>query len=141
MIVETILVLILALFYYWYGISYAKGSAEYAKANNNTLLESNEGWASVRDEYIEFVQAIKKVNIYDIFLEFFDVIHSVIKYLIIVYLPQRFYHNWICWAIVFPFVLLAGIKLGDRYNKFGCIRNHARPNLNHKCKFNDKFAK
>ena len=119
--------------YYWYGFSYAKGSAEYASANNRGTKESEDCWQSVMDEHKEFVEAIEKLAWSEIFLEFFDVVHATIKYFIVNYLPQWFYFHWICWIIVYPFVLPVSVKLARRYNNKGCIRNHARPNINHKC--------
>ena len=130
MFFELVLVLIIIFFYYWYGIPYAVGSAEYARLNNK---ENEDCWASVKDESKEFLQAIKEIKFIDIFLEFFDVVHAIIKYLIVKYLPENFYYHWVCWMLVFPFVLPASIKLGNRYNMYKCIRNHERPNLNHKC--------
>lgn len=125
--------------YYFYGLSYANGSAQYAMENNNGSTESEDPWKSVMDELAEFIESIKKCNIKDIFLEFFDVLHSIVKFIIVIFFPTTFYFSPLCWLIIFPFVMPAGIKLGHRYQKYGCIRNHARPNLNHCCHLNNKL--
>lgn len=136
MIVEFLVLLLYIFFFYWYGISYARGSAIYARMNNNGSLDSEKCWDSVCDEYFELLKAIKIINIREIFLEFFDVCHALTKFLVIKYLPFNIYTKPICWLVIFPFILPATIKLGDRYNKYGCIRNHSRLNPNHKCQVN-----
>lgn len=136
MLVESVIVIFILFYYYWYGVSYAVGSAEYAKENNNRSKEAENCWASVKDEFVELIQAIKEVKFIDIFLEFFDVVHAIMKYLIVNFLPQSVYYHWLCWMVVFPFVFPASVKLGNRYNKYKCIRNHSRPNRNHICSFN-----
>ena len=122
--------------YYWYGWPYAKGIAKYAKDNNNGSPGSEDAYQTILDEKKELMDAIKKCNPWEIFMEFFDVVQSVIKYLIVKYLPLPVYTNPFLWLGVFPFVMPAAIKLGHRYNKYGCIRNHARPNKNHICVVN-----
>lgn len=138
----TILFLILLVFLYAkYGIFYAIGSAVYARDNNFKksvnktpyFIPPENSWLSVKDEFYELVQAIKALEISDIFLEFFDVVHAFIKYLLVTYTPFEFYSHWICWLFVFILVLPIGIKLGTRFKKYGCIRNHSRINNCHIC--------
>lgn len=137
---EIAILIILLYNYYKYGISYAIGSAEYARLNN-TAFRTNECWDSVKDEFYELTDAVNKLKIYDIFLEFFDTVHALIIYIIVKFMPELFYHHWLCWFIVFPFVLPASIKLGNRYNKYSCIRNHSRRNLDHSCFINSFYLK
>lgn len=136
MFIEFFFVLLVLYHFYWYGVPYAIGSAQYARLNNNGTSESEDSWASVLEEYGELVKAVHLLSPHNIFLEFFDMLHAWIKFLIVCYLPKFFYFRWICWIIVFPLVLPASVKLARRYNKFMCIRNHGRPNLNHKCVLN-----
>ncbi|XWV25541.1 putative ORFan [Tupanvirus deep ocean] len=130
------LLIVIILLYYFYGWSYSKGAAEYARANNNGSSESEDCWQSVCDEYEELKYAVHTLNYWEIFMEFFDVLHASIKFVLVSFFPRIFYFHWLSWAIIFPFVLPASIKLGARYNKYKCIRNHARKNRNHKCLIN-----
>lgn len=135
-----ILLIFVIFLYYYYGWSYAIGACVYAKENNNGDAESENSWQTVRDEFEELKVAIIIRSPIEIFMEFFDVLHAIIKYLIVTFLPKSFYLHPICWLLVFPIVLPIGIKLANRYNKYKCIRNHYRSNKNHKCLLN-KFLK
>ncbi|XWV26875.1 putative orfan [Tupanvirus soda lake] len=123
--------------FYWFGWSYAIGAAEYARANNNGNTESENCWQSVCDEYEELKQAIRTFNCLEMFMELFDVVHATIKFILVTFFPRKVYFHWLSWAIIFPFVLPVSIKLGMRYSKYKCIRNHARRNRNHKCIINN----
>ena len=94
-------------------------------------------WSSVTNESRELWDAILHCNPVDIILEASDVIHALIKYAIINYLPQFLFCHMICWLPVFLFVLPCTIKLGSRYREHGCIRNHQnKGNRNHLCNYN-----
>ena len=122
---------------YDYGMNFAVGSAEYAKANNIITEPGCENpLSSVRDESRELFQAILDGEFGDVFLEFFDTLHSIIKFFIVTVLPEWIYCHWLCWFVVFPFVLPVSIKMANRYKKYKCIRNHSRPNANHICVVN-----
>lgn len=129
-------IIILAAIYYWYGWSYAIGIAKYARDNNNGSPESEDAYKTITDELQELRDAITQFNLWEIFMETFDVLQSIIKYYIVTYLPKKVYFCPALWLLVFPFVMPAAIKLGDRYNKYQCIRNHARTNKNHICVVN-----
>lgn len=131
------LLITIALVFYLFALPYAIGSAEYARNNNNGSKESEDCWQSVRDEYRELCEAIERRQLWEGLLEFFDVLHGVIKYCVVTYTPKWFYFHWFCWLLIFPFVLPISIKLGIRYRKWNCIRNHYRENANHKCVIND----
>ncbi len=130
------LLFILILLYYLYGYSYAQGAVVYACFNNAGTLESENSWQSVCDEYNELIDAINNYSIFDSIMEFFDVVHTLIKYFIVTYLPKIFYFNILCWLMVFPFIIPVGVKLGKRYQKNYCIRNHQRTNKDHICIYN-----
>jgi adenylate kinase family enzyme len=116
-------------------VAYAKGMAEYAKFNNVSGNTEN-CWSSVVNESYEFIEAVKELKPWEAFLEFYDVIHSLIKYFVITYVsPDVFSNPWF-WVAIFPFVLPCSIKLGYRYRQNGCIRNHNNANnCKHKCNY------
>ena len=113
---------------------YALGSSEYARLNNTDHPEDT--WKTILDETQEFLEAFRNRDCWNAFLEFFDVCHSLIKHLIIHSLPVRIYTHWFPWILIYPYLLPATLKLAYRYQKYGCIRNHARPNQSHRCRFN-----
>ena len=131
-----LLVPIFSLLYYFYGWPYAKGMTEYVRLNNNGLIGCENTWHCIRDEYRELVDAIQSRKFLEAFFELFDVLHGTTKSFIVTLLPRKIYYHWLCWIIVFPFLMPATIKLGYRYNKYKCIRNHSRSNRNHKCVIN-----
>ena len=115
--------------------SYVAGITIYVRYNN-TGKEKEDVWQSVKEEWKEFCDEIKMFNFIEAFLELCDVIHVVIKYLLVEYLPQWFYCSYICWILVFPLVLPCTLKLGYRHKLYNCIRNHKNPNnCKHKCNF------
>ena len=121
-------------FLYWYfAWDYAKGVSKYAQRNNKGVNESADCWESVLDEYEELIDAFNQRNYREIFMEFFDVIHGIIKYCLVTILPQKIYFHWLPWALIFPLVMPVAIKLAIRYKKYKCIRNHARSNRGHIC--------
>jgi hypothetical protein len=114
--------------------------AIYAKYNNtpkseeNRYTEPENCMDSVVNESIELLEAVEEFQVKDILLEGSDVVHAIIKYFVITYLPQQVFTNPLCWVPVFFIVPLATIKLAKRYKQFGCIRNHANPNnCSHTC--------
>ncbi len=128
--------LIICALYIRFGIYYAKGLAEYARFNNVPPNEEN-CWSSVTNESRELWDAVLHCNPVDIILEASDVIHALIKYAIINYLPQFLFCHMICWLPVFLLVLPCTIKLGSRYREHGCIRNHQnKGNRSHLCNYN-----
>jgi hypothetical protein len=134
-----LIALIIGYFYYSHASAYANGMAKYATRNNNFALPQRENcWQSVKDETIEFIDEVLKCRPREMVMEFIDVVHASIKMICIHILPQSIVFEPYIWYFVFPFVLPVSIKLAERYKKFGCIRNHSRPN-NHKCELNDKI--
>lgn len=121
--------------YFTHGLPFVYGYVDYIQ-NNNSRSESENCWQIVIDEYKELVEAIHEKNPTEIFLEFFDVIMSAIKYFVVTRLPTQIYSNWLFWSVIFPFVAPGAIKLGSRYINHGCIRNHKRRNANHYCSIN-----
>ncbi len=130
------IIVITFILYYLFGWSYSKGMSEYVKLNNNGSADCENMWQSIRDECHEFVEAIKTRNLSGIFMELFDILHVTTKSLIVTLMPKIIYYNKLCWIILFPFLLPATIKLGYRYNKYKCIRNHSRINKDHNCIIN-----
>lgn len=133
--------------YIWirYGYLYAKGMEIYAKFNNilpcfeNRFTDPESCLDSVKTEFAELCEEVNKFNIYNIFLEFGDVVHACIKYVLVKCLPKQVYCHYMCWLTVFIVgfpALHVMIKLAVRYEKFGCIRNHSNPNnCKHTCDF------
>ena len=116
---------------------YANGISTYCKYNNikNSIRRENT-MDSIIAEYNEFIDAIKNYELFGAFLEFFDVVHSIIKMLILNIVPENIYCNYVIWLFVFPFVFPVATKLAFRYRKYGCIRNHGNPdNVNHYCDY------
>jgi len=128
---------IIFILYVYAGIYYALGSAEYCKFNNKRDNPRRENfWDSVITESKELKEALENLWLWDIILEFSDVVHSLIKYFIVEYLPEDFYCSFICWFPVFILILPCSIKLGLRFKKYGCIRNHKnKNNCDHICNY------
>jgi hypothetical protein len=123
--------------------------SEYAKMNNisqndnqNTSLRkwSQENFKeSIYNEFFELIDAINNFDIVNIILEYNDLLHSIIKYFIISFLPQNVYCSDYIWLPVFFIVFPVGIKLSVRYKNYGCIRNHNnKNNCNHNCNYKFK---
>jgi len=130
--------LVVAFSYYFFdGYSYATGMATYVKNNNIRSVPEErreQCWDSVKNESEELWEALKSLSFEDIVLESADVIHSVIKYLIITYTSEHIHTHWLCWYAVFVVALPATVKLSHRQKTYGCIRNHQNPNnCNHIC--------
>lgn len=135
-----IIIFILLILYFHSGIYYSRGMVEYAIYNN--ISQQGLKWKqedfkqSIINEIFELIEAIKQYQLFDIILELFDVFHSVIKYIIISIMPQYIYCNIILWSIVYFFVLPCSIKLGNRFKKYNCIRNHKnKNNRDHNCNY------
>ena len=117
-----------------YGRYYAKGMQTYVQMNNcaNTTFTQKHAreshYGSIITEYAELREAIRDQNITDIFLEFSDVVHSYARYLIIEYVPERYYCSTAIWLPLFYLCVPVGIKLANRYKQYGCIRNHKNHN-------------
>ena len=127
--------IILLYLYLCYGIDYAYGSAEYCRFNNVKPYHENP-WDSIINESVELWYAIKQFSIKDIILEASDVLHALIKCIIVTYLPQSIYCSSIMWLCVFPLALPTTIKGAIRYQTWKCIRNHKNQNnCNHKCNY------
>ena len=118
-----------------YGRFYAEGSAEYASLNN--VFPHKENFLhSIKDESKELFYAILSFSLKETIMEFYDVLHSIMKYLVIKFLPERFFCSKLCWALVFPLVLPCSIKLAMRYKNYRCIRNHQnKNNCQHLCNY------
>ena len=88
-------------------------------------------------EFEELKEEFYKRNLMGIFMESFDVFHSLLKWMMTRCLPKQLMCNYMIWMICFWFVLPVGIKHGLRYINYGCVRNHKnKANLNHMCKIN-----
>jgi hypothetical protein len=135
-----IVIICMLLLFTLYGIHYVNGMAIYAKYNNTPSSEENRYtipevcWDSVRNESNELIDAIVHLEFFNIILEGSDVIHALIKYFIIKLLPKKIYCDPVCWIPIFFIVPFATIKLGIRYKRYKCIRNHGnKNNCNHTC--------
>jgi hypothetical protein len=136
---KMILFVILAVIYLVMGMDYANGMVKYITRNNKSgSNKTEETWDSIEAEIKELLEAIYDLSFINVILETADVIHAYIKHIILTYLPIGIYCHWLCWFIVFPFVLPASIKLASRHRKYGCIRNHKNVNnIKHNCDVND----
>jgi len=113
---------------------YIEGMTEYIKYNNENLLE--ESLKSTKGESIELYEAIIDLNMKEIINEFCDVFHIMIKMVMIIILPNRMIMNKYCWIPLFCLCPIAAWKLGSRYKKNHCIRNHTNArNLDHNCEY------
>ena len=122
---------VLFIWYHFDADSYVTGITKYIKNNNlpSIPLEKRElCWDSVVNESHELLEALQQLSTTDIMLEGSDVIHAIIKYLIIKYLPPYVYCQKYIWYFVFLIALPATSKLATRRREFNCIRNHANPN-------------
>jgi len=124
---------ILAYYFIW---PYLQGCAEYAHYNNNPKFHSENLLDAVRSEMYELLKAITHFNPVNIFMEFFDVLHILVKCIMVKCLPVCFYTNPFCWLPLFFIAMPAAIKFGHRFRTKGCIRNHNRDNSDHDCIFN-----
>jgi hypothetical protein len=133
-----------AYLYYRYGQYYAQGMCEYVRRNNipgrgkeDRALPGHEQCIdSIINESRELKEAIYTCSPVNIFLEFFDVVQALTQSVIIERLPATVSCSWITWSLLFFFVLPVGIKLGSRYHRYRCIRNHANPaNRRHICSY------
>jgi hypothetical protein len=120
---------------------YCDGMANYARLNNcpdsrGEIVELDFFNVAVVTEAKELGHAIKSLNLAEIFLEFFDVMHSLTKWAIISILPYRFLKNPITWLPMGLVFIPVVIKFANRMEKDQCIRNHKNPsNNNHRCKY------
>lgn len=122
---------------------YSNGMATYCKRNNvkkcKGMFNKESELDTVRAEFLELCEAIYELSPIDIFLEFFDVLHSLIKLVIVNIFPEWVYCNNIIWIFVFPVVFPVSAKLAIRNYQNGCIRNHKNlNNINHNCIHSDK---
>jgi adenylate kinase family enzyme len=106
---------------------YCRGMAEYARFNNVGSNREN-SWQSIVNETNECKQAFQQGQMTETIHEFIDVVHALIKHLVVTYLPSEWYCKSYFWIIVFPLVFPVAVKLAHRYQQFGCIRNHKNPN-------------
>lgn len=134
--------------YLLFGRFYAFGMAEYAFYNNTEKSEQNRYTNpescvdSIKNEYVEFIDALYNCEPINIFLELSDVFHSIVKYISINYLPKYIYCNSFYWSLIFYTNIPVGIKLGNRYRINNCIRNHTNTNnCNHTCNYNHNYKK
>lgn len=127
--------LILLDLYYNYGYYYAIGSSEYAKCNNTKNgTEYFNFFDSIVTEYAELKEACYNMSFYNIIMEASDVLHSITKYIVLSLFSEKIYCSPILWSILFFINLPCTIKLGSRYKKNNCIRNHKNSNnVHHKC--------
>lgn len=145
-----IILIILAILYFKYGYYYAESMVSYIKYNHmppsteNNFRESEDPAKSLRYELLEFHEAVTNCNFYDMLLEFGDVLHSIIQYIVIGYLPVKIYSSFLCWSVIFfvafPAIMtmMTMIKMANRYKKFNCMRNHSNPtNCDHICDYNN----
>jgi hypothetical protein len=112
--------------------AYAIGCVEYDRNNQNY-----DCWNSVVDEAQELREAFKSLSVRNSLMEFFDLVHAIIEFLAVKYLPKQIFMNYGFWLVVFPLIIPCALKMGRRYLSNGCIRNHQRANPSHKCPFND----
>ncbi len=124
--------------YIKYGYYYAKGSSEYARFNNTKGgCEYGIFHKSISNEFNEFLDAFTSYDLLGVIAEFCDVIHSIIKHYILIIFSEKIYCSTLLWSFVFFLILPCTIKLGIRYKKYKCIRNHYNVhNIHHKCNYN-----
>ena len=133
-----------SILYKFYGKYYIQGIIEYIKKNNKPFSNKEDCWTIVKNELdelqVELHKDVKNMKIIPIIMECGDVVHSLLKYIIIEYLPPQLVTNQIIWLIVFYLSLPTSIKLAIRYQKNRCIRNHNNRNtLNHYCNYKKKI--
>lgn len=119
--------------------NYAKGMAEYVKWNNvvqsDGVLPETTMLSSIVDESAELVDAIINLDPNEIVLEFFDIVNSVLKMVVLTITPSYIYVEPYIWYAVYPFVFPSGNKLAKRFESKGCIRNHVgKTSQNHRCR-------
>ena len=119
-------------------IAYSIGMTEYAIKNNidGQEMESIRIYESMMDEVHELIVEFNKRDIIGMFMEFYDVFHSICKYLVVKYLSLDLVMKWYFWFLLYWFVVPASLKHGYRFLRYRCIRNHNnKSNLNHKCNY------
>ena len=119
--------------YIYLSTFYVNGMIEY---NSYNTQDSNTLYEAAKDEYKEFKECITNHDYYGILDEFFDVIHSILKYLLVTYMfKQR--NNRIILYIMYFMSGSTGRKHGERYRAHNCIRSH-KNHIEHKCAYKKK---
>ena len=97
-----------------YVSAYSIGMSEYAKLNNKHSVETELSRIldSLMTEKLEFETAVKERNVYESFLEFFDVAHCAAKYGLVLLLPKNTIAWPIIWIPMFFVFVPCGIKHG-----------------------------
>jgi hypothetical protein len=102
-------------------IDYSKGMSEYCRLNNdkNNFIKMKK---DITDEIIECYNEIQNFRFKNAFLEFLDIYHCFIKFILLLFMPLPYYENiWKIVAIFIPFYNIQ--KHGLRYKKTKCIRS------------------
>ena len=111
---------------------YVVGMSEYVKLNYVSGAEEvDRCWLSVIDEFKELREEVNNKNVISSLLEFGDVVHSFVRYLITKYGPNGIFKNWWIWLITYWLSPLTGAKHGYRYFMHRCIRH--KNHESHKC--------
>ena len=126
--------------------AYATGMVIHCKYNNIQRISgffSRENTLNcVINKCKNFANILKNFQLHEIILASYDVLHAVLKMLIVNILPERIYCNKIIWMFIFFLLFPTCNKLGLRYKNFGCIKNHKNlNNLNHNCNYKTAFIK
>jgi hypothetical protein len=112
--------------------------ADHAAKYTHSLVTRNYKWDSVSNIMLNLITSRYIVPAYfHVLLEFFDVVHAMTKYSLISVLPKDIMDTPYPWIVVYFVSLPSSIKLGYRYVKYGCVRNHAndgaKPRNDHVC--------
>ena len=130
-------------FPFW--MAYSIGMAEYSRNNNygDRETEKKRVWSNMINEKEELEKEIKHFKFVGILMESNDLIHILIKYLLVCYFPIKVgkinitINSPFIWFFLFLIAPpLASFKHSRRYILNGCIRNHKNSsNLDHYCDF------
>jgi adenylate kinase family enzyme len=99
--------------------SYAKGMSHYIRLNNI----KKDDVSIIKDKIIELKDVRNPITL---FCEVNNVIHEIIKCIVVRYFPSYIHKNRLFWTIIFPLVLPTSIKLGNRYSQNKCICDHTK---------------
>lgn len=140
MFTETIFLSTLFLLYvilpYWF--CYCIGISTYFRMNRKLTFkeEVNTVYQMCKNETNELIEELRNLRPVCILFELNDVVHVYIELLFVLILPTDWMESILVWMPLFWVAPFTTIKLGHRYIKHGCIRNHKNTNnLDHKCNY------
>ena len=114
---------------------YSIGMAKYRELNDKNLtrkLAIQNSLLSINEEFIEYVNDLKKLNLKNAFYELCNVYHTLVVALVSVIFPSYITRKSYIWYLVFFWSgILTPVKHSRRFLKYGCIKSLNR------CKIND----